>query len=270
VSFPAVFESSQRNPSTSASTTTSSTGTSTAGSGTAAVSSGGGDTNTYVVVSGMYASMQTVLQPVFDAVSNLNLQVVEFIGCAVGPRHYDQLLFSTGLLLLLIFMPWVIAVILQLLASIKCMAKPFASMARAATNISTRLSVRIYAFCVGLSRRRSPHMSPLECLFVRVLVPPPLHSLLLPLLLSSSPFIRHVVTHPILPHLIPFSFHLPSRLKSSSSFTPPLPPPYCGPGSTQSTPRTMAVLLRSSPTTPMWSIRLFQVEHLPHPFPPHN
>ena len=93
---------------------------------------------------GMFSSVQHQVQPTFDAVSNLNVQVVDFLGCAVGPRQIQRLGFKTGFLLCLIGLPWIFALLLKLLATtIKALNKPLAKKARATSNFATRLSVRL-------------------------------------------------------------------------------------------------------------------------------
>ena len=95
------------------------------------------------IMSGMFASVQSGVQPAFDVVSNVNVQVVEFIGCAVGPRQIQRLGFNAGLLLCLIGLPWSIALLLGLLATtINALNRPLAGATNFATMAATRLSVR--------------------------------------------------------------------------------------------------------------------------------
>ena len=96
------------------------------------------DTN---FVSGIFSSVQDEVQPVFDVVSNMNVQVLQFMSCAVGPRQVQRLTFNVGLILCLIGLPWCIALILHLLARINTSIK---QLAGATSNFATRLSVSVH------------------------------------------------------------------------------------------------------------------------------
>ena len=91
----------------------------------------------------MFASVQSALQPAFEAISNMNLGAVELGSCVVGPRHKDRLSFSAGLVLFLIGLPWLTALTLQLLATVKGLSKSLAGAAHATTKFATRNTVRI-------------------------------------------------------------------------------------------------------------------------------
>ena len=92
-------------------------------------------------ISGIFSSVQSEVQPAFDVVSNMNVQVLQFMSCAVGPRQIQRLTFNVGLILCLIGLPWCIALILHLLARISTSIK---QLARATSNFATRLSVRLH------------------------------------------------------------------------------------------------------------------------------
>ena len=92
-------------------------------------------------LSGIFSSVQSEVQPAFDVVSNMNVQVLQFMSCAVGPRQIQRLTFNVGLILCLIGLPWCIALILHLLARISTSIK---QLARATSNFATRLSVRLH------------------------------------------------------------------------------------------------------------------------------
>ena len=65
-----------------------------------------------------YAEFVAALQPVFDLVSNINVQSIEAIQCMVGPRHYDRLSMAAGLLLAPIGAVWLGVLLLSALARV--------------------------------------------------------------------------------------------------------------------------------------------------------
>ena len=186
------------------------------------------ETNT--VVSGIFASVQNGVQPIFDVASNLNIQAVEFIGCAVGPRQAQRLSFNVGLLLCLIGVPWFAALVLQLLSTIKAFRKSLTGTAIATAKFATRTTVKV------------------SWQFAKEFVVPsflphshPCHTMLGP---TRAGGVWSQVSRSLTPSL-PTHYY-----RSPSCYTQPPPPQYYALGSAMSTPRTMARLPTSYRTTP--------------------
>lgn len=186
------------------------------------------ETNT--AVSGIFASVQNGVQPVFDVASNLNIQVVEFIGCAVGPRQAQRLSFSVGLLLCLIGVPWFVALVLQLLSTIKACRKSLTGAAHATTTFATITTVKVSwqlakEFVVPSSL---PHSHPR-------------HTMLGP---TRAGGVWSQASRSLTPSL-PTHYY-----RSPSCYTQQPPPSFCARGFATDILRTMARLPNSYRTTP--------------------
>ena len=102
-----------------------------------------------VGATGPLDSMKEALQPVLDALGNINVQAIDMVQCIVGPRYIDRLTFTSVLVVGSIGIAWAIVGVIQLRACAGGRSR--AAAATNASSVATAVSIQVLFLLYPLS-----------------------------------------------------------------------------------------------------------------------